>query len=102
MTENSSGQSFYPLTTSISRKLYRAKLSAGKWRLWTYLSIDPWGNRYANLPDTPLIFSKISINKSTFCKAIAKFQKLKSQELSNIVAAYLAFNLILAGEEHES
>jgi hypothetical protein len=67
---------FYPLTSEVAKKLIDAKLTAGEWRLWSYLvSLDPWGDRYEDLPSTLTIMEEVDIKKSTFYAAIAKFQK---------------------------
>jgi len=77
MTESSSSQSFYPLTVSTLDQLYQADLSPSELRLWLYLSaLDPWGDRYEELPDTLELMEKVGIKKSTFYAAIAKFQEL--------------------------
>jgi hypothetical protein len=77
MTENCSSQSFYPLTVSTLDQLYQADLSPSELRLWLYLSaLDPWGDRYEELPDTLELMEKVGIKKSTFYAAIAKFQEL--------------------------
>lgn len=71
-----SNETFYPLTSNTMEKLYKAKLTAAEWRLWSYLVvIDPWGDNYKDLPDTLTIMEKVGIKKSTFYAAIAKFQK---------------------------
>ncbi len=68
---------FYPLTPDYTQQLRKAKLTAAEWRLWSYLiSLDPWGDKYQDLPDTLAILSECDIKKSTFYKAIAKFQDL--------------------------
>jgi hypothetical protein len=70
-------EQFYPLTPERSEKLLAANLTAAQWRLWCYLiKLDPWGERYVELPDTLTICSECQIKKSTFYTAIAKFQKL--------------------------
>jgi hypothetical protein len=67
---------FYPLTSEVAKKLIDAKLTAGEWRLWSYLvSLDPWGDRYEDLPSTLTIMEEVGIKKSTFYAAITKFQK---------------------------
>ncbi len=77
MTESCPSQSFYPLTVSTLDQLYQADLSPSELRLWLYLSaLDPWGDRYEELPDTLELMEKVGIKKSTFYAAIAKFQEL--------------------------
>lgn len=70
-------QKFYPLTAEISQKLRDSKLTAAEWRLWSYLvELDPFGDRYSDLPDTLTIMQAVDIKKTTFYTAIAKFQEL--------------------------
>ncbi|MEA5553305.1 hypothetical protein VB713_20410 [Anabaena cylindrica UHCC 0172] len=71
-----SSNNFYPLTAETLEKLYKANLTAAEWRLWTYLvTLDPWGDKYKDLPNTLAVMEKVEIKKSTFYAAIAKFQK---------------------------
>ncbi len=52
------------------------RLTAAEWRLWTYLSVlDPWGDRYKELPDTLTIIQEVGIKKTTFYSAISKLQR---------------------------
>lgn len=70
-------QKFYPLTAEISQKLRHSNLTAAEWRLWSYLvELDPFGDRYSDLPDTFTIMQAVNIKKTTFYTAIAKFQQL--------------------------
>ena len=67
---------FYPLTSTITTMLRKAKLTAAEWRIWSYLiEIDPWGDRYQDL-DSLDVMSKCNCSRATFYRAIAKFQKL--------------------------
>ncbi len=51
--------------------------TAGEWRLFTYLRlIDPYGETYHDL-NTLDILAECDIKKTTFYKAIAKFQELE-------------------------
>ena len=69
---------FYALTPEISQKLLAGKFTAAQWRLWVYLvNLDPFGDRYRDLPDTLEIMQALDMSKSTFYAAIAKFQKLE-------------------------
>ena len=69
---------FYPLTPQTLEKLYQANLTAGEWRLWTYLALtDPWGDSYKDLPDTLTVMAQVGIKKSTFYAAIAKFEEFE-------------------------
>ena len=77
MTEQKIGGSFYPLTSDITAKLRKGKLTAAEWRIWSYLvEIDPWGDRYIKI-NTLEIMQKCSVSKATFYRAIAKFQELE-------------------------
>jgi hypothetical protein len=76
MTQNKAEKKFYPMTSEVGEKLRQAKLTAAEWRLWSYLiCLDPWGDRYEDLPSTLTIMEEVDIKKSTFYAAIAKFQK---------------------------
>ena len=78
MTQTKIQGKFYPLTSEITTILRQAKLTAAEWRLWSYLiELDPWGDRYEDLPSTLTIMQEVGIKKSTFYAAIAKFQKLE-------------------------
>lgn len=75
---------FYALTPEISQKLLSAKLTAAQWRLWVYLvNLDPFGDRYQDLPDMLEIMEVLNMSKSTFYAAIAKFQKLELFDFQN-------------------
>ncbi|MDJ0726311.1 MAG: hypothetical protein QNJ38_14450 [Prochloraceae cyanobacterium] len=68
---------FYPLTSEITTKLRKGKLTAAEWRIWSYLvEIDPWGDRYQDI-DSLDVMSKCDCSRATFYRAIAKFQKLQ-------------------------
>ena len=78
MTQEKIEGKFYPLTPDVARKLREAKLTAAEWRLWSYLvELDPFGDRYIELPDTITIMQECDMKKSTFYAAIAKFQALE-------------------------
>ena len=50
--------------------------TAGEWRLFAHLRLlDPYGEKYQEI-DTLSILSNCNIKKTTFYKAIAKFQEL--------------------------
>ena len=67
---------FYPLTSEVTSKLRKGKLTAAEWRIWSYLvEIDPWGDRYQDI-DSLDVMSKCDCSRATFYRAIAKFQKL--------------------------
>lgn len=70
-----SGQ-FYPVTSSMTKKLREAGLSAAEWRFWAYLiEQDPWGDRYKEL-DPLDIMRECGMSKATYYRAKAKFQEL--------------------------
>lgn len=97
MTESSASQSFYPLTVSTLDQLYQADLSPSELRLWLYLSaLDPWGDRYEELPDTLELMEKVGIKKSTFYAAIAKFQEL---DLFDFQVRGITFRNLLGAEK---
>ena len=68
-------EKFYPLTVSIAEVLRQAKLTATEWRIWSYLAqLDPFGDRYTDF-DYLSVMSACDCSKSSFYRAIAKFQK---------------------------
>ena len=70
-------EKFYPLTSRIINLLRQGNLTATEWRIWTYLvELDPWGDRYENF-DYLSVISVCECSKSSFYRAIAKFQELK-------------------------
>jgi hypothetical protein len=75
---------FYPLTPDMGQRLRNANLTAAEWRLWSYLvEIDPFGDRYFELPDTLSIMQVCNIKKTSFYKAMAKFQSLELFDFQN-------------------
>jgi hypothetical protein len=67
---------FYPLTSDVTTKLRRAKLTAAEWRIWSYLvEIDPWGDRYRDI-DSLDVMSKCDCSRATFYRAIAKLHEI--------------------------
>jgi hypothetical protein len=69
---------FYPLTPEMGQRLRSANLTAAEWKLWSYLiEIDPFGDRYFELPDTLSIMQVCNLKKTTLYKAMAKFQSLE-------------------------
>ncbi|MEG4281364.1 hypothetical protein QUA62_28460 [Microcoleus sp. MON1_C1] len=78
LTTNSTrtAEKFYRFTSSMSKKLRQADLSAAEWRFWSYLSVrDPWGDKYVDL-DPLDIMAECGMSKSTYYRAKAKFQEL--------------------------
>jgi hypothetical protein len=52
-------------------------LTAAEWRLWSLLvTLDPFGDRYQDLPDLLEIMQMCDMSKPTFYRAIAKFEEL--------------------------
>lgn len=69
-------EQFYPVTSSMTKKLREAGLSAAEWRFWAYLiEQDPWGDRYKEL-DPLDIMRECGMSKATYYRAKAKFQEL--------------------------
>lgn len=71
---------YYALTPEVSQELRRADpaLTAAEWRLWSLLvTLDPFGDRYQDLPDLLEIMQECDLKKSTFYVALAKFEELK-------------------------
>ena len=78
MTQTKIDGKFYPLTAEVGHKLRQANLTGAEWRLWSFLvALDPFGDRYEALPDMLTIMEECDLKKSTFYKAIAKFQDLE-------------------------
>ena len=78
MTQRRIDEKFYPLTPEVARKLREANLTAAEWRLWSYLvELEPFGDRYLELPDLITIMQECDMKKSTFYAAIAKLQALE-------------------------
>jgi len=86
MTEQKIGGSFYPLTSDITAKLRKGKLTAAEWRIWSYLvEIDPRVDFYQKI-NALKIMQECSVSKATFYRAIAKLQKLGVLPESTILA----------------
>ena len=76
-------EKFYPLTSRIINLLRQGNLTATEWRIWTYLvELDPWGDRYENF-DYLSVISVCECSKSSFYRAIAKFQQLEIFDFQN-------------------
>ncbi len=68
---------FYPLTSNVTKTLRQAKLTAAEWRIWSRLvEVDPWGDRYKDI-NTLEIMQECEVSKATFYRAIAKFEELE-------------------------
>jgi hypothetical protein len=73
--------------------------TAGEWRLFAHLRLlDPYGEKYQEI-DTLSILSNCNIKKTTFYKAIAKFQEL---DLFDFQDKGFAFRSLGFSEETES
>ncbi len=69
---------FYPLTLDIARKLRKAKLTKQEMNLWLYLiELDPYGDRYQNLPPVLEIISELKMSKATYFRCKARLQELE-------------------------
>jgi len=70
-------QRFFRLTPEIAEKLRAANLTASEWRLWSLLAtLDPFGDRYIEAPDFLELLSLAQIKKSSYYRALAKFEDL--------------------------
>ena len=73
--------------------------TAGEWRLFAHLRLlDPYGEKYQEI-DTLSILSNCNIKKTTFYKAIAKFQEL---DLFDFQDKGFAFRSLGFSEETEN
>ncbi len=67
---------YYQFTPEVARKLRKAKLTRSEWELWSYLTtLDPFGDRYVQLPTLKEVLAEVEISKATFYRAIAKLQE---------------------------
>jgi hypothetical protein len=70
-------EAFYKLTPEMARTL-RENLTLSEWRLWSYLiTLDPFGDRYHQLPPMVEVLAEVGISKASFYRAIAKLQELE-------------------------
>jgi hypothetical protein len=59
-------------------KYLRQYLTGSEWKLWSYLAtLDPFGDKYLELPNTLTVLIECNISKRSFYRAIAKFQELE-------------------------
>lgn len=73
---NGASGRYYPLTSGIAKELRDIGLHASEWRLWSYLAtLDPFGDRYLEMPDLVEILTECNISKATFYRALAKFEE---------------------------
>ena len=76
MTQNRIEGKFYPLTPETAKKL-RDNLTITEWKLWSYLiTLDPFGDRYHELPPLVDVLSEVGISKASFYRALARLQEL--------------------------
>jgi hypothetical protein len=71
---------YYALTPEIAQELRQADppLTAAEWRLWSLLvTLDPFGDRYQNMPDLLEMLDQCDMSKATFYRALAKFEEMK-------------------------
>jgi hypothetical protein len=74
--ERKETQPYYKLTQETAKLLRDLKLTAAEHNLFNYLAtVDPFGDRYVDMPDVLTILSELNISKATFYRAIAKFQE---------------------------
>ncbi|HEY9907890.1 MAG TPA: hypothetical protein V6D18_09850 [Thermosynechococcaceae cyanobacterium] len=67
---------YYQLTPALSKELRAMNLHASEWRLWSYLvTLDPFGDRYMEMPDLVEILNECDMSKATFYRALAKFEE---------------------------
>ena len=68
---------FYPLTPEMMRRLRQADLSRHEMNLWLYLTeLDPYGDRYQELPSAIQIMSELKMSKATYFRSKARLQEL--------------------------
>jgi hypothetical protein len=69
---------YFALSPELAKELRAINLHASEWRLWSYLvTLDPFGDRYQELPDLVDILTECDISKATFYRALAKFEEHK-------------------------
>jgi len=77
MTNLSNNQPFFKLSPSMTKKLRESSLTASDWKLWSYLvTLDPFGDRYVQMPDVDIILDECGISKTAFYRAKAKLLEL--------------------------
>lgn len=66
----------YQLTPDVAKELRSLRLSAAEWRLWSYLvTLDPFGNRFQELPKVNEIIKECRMSNATFYRALATFEQ---------------------------
>jgi hypothetical protein len=77
MTQKKIEGKFYPLTPEVASKIGEAKLTPTEWKLWSYLiTLDPFGDRYQELPPLGSVLAEVGISKASFYRALARLQEL--------------------------
>ncbi|WP_342597360.1 hypothetical protein VKI21_02085 [Cyanobacterium aponinum UTEX 3222] len=67
---------FTQWSTKTLKKLWDCGLSQSEWKVYSFLSIiDPFGDRWVDLPETIVISNYLNISQSSFYRAIAKLSK---------------------------
>lgn len=67
---------FFKLTTDMAKEIRGIRLTAAEWRLWSFLvTLEPFGDRYIEMPDILTIMIECGMSKATAYRAIAKFQE---------------------------
>ena len=76
--EKATSQSFFKFSPAMAKKLRQASLTASEWKLWSYLiTLDPFGDRYMEMPDVLTIMSECGMSKASVYRAMSKFQHLE-------------------------
>ncbi len=79
--EQETFKSFFQLSKEAISKIWSTKLSGNDWKVYSFLSlIDPFGDRWCELPDIENICQLLTISQASFYRAMSK---LKESELIN-------------------
>jgi hypothetical protein len=79
--EQETFKSFFQLSKEAISKIWNTKLSGNDWKVYSFLSlIDPFGDRWCELPDIENICQLLAISQASFYRAMSK---LKEAELIN-------------------
>ena len=79
--EQETFKSFFQLSKEAISKIWSTKLSGNDWKVYSFLSlIDPFGDRWCELPDIENICQLLTISQASFYRAMSK---LKEAELIN-------------------
>jgi hypothetical protein len=67
---------FFKLTADMAKEIRGIRLTSAEWRFWSYLvTLDPFGDRYVEMPDMLTIMTECGMSKATVYRAIAKLQE---------------------------